>query len=305
LIKHVLLSSDIPLKIFITSHDEPLTRAVFDLASFLRCRFILHEVGKDVVEGDIRKYVETSLSEVRSPGCDDAGDMSKLIRQCGTLFIYAATAVHYIAGACGFSGNRLSAVASRSTTKRFQASLDDLYGQILEQACADMEEDEVNNMRHFAADIIFLQDTLPIQAIASLSEQDIRPDQLRQYLSPLHSVIHVPDQEEAAVTLFHASFFDFITNLTCCTINGSWYFASLSSFCFLFFPFLLESCWVVHSFMVCLLLLSCIRLFHSQLLSKIRKMSITTVGHATASSVLCLVAENLTENHPPLCLASY
>jgi hypothetical protein len=218
LIKLILRSSShIPLKIFIASRDEPLIRAAFDSASSLRHRFILHEVDKDVVEGDIRKYVETSLSGIHSPSCDDAQDVSKLIRQCGTLFIYAATAVRYITGARGFPNNRLSAVANCSTTKKFQNSLDDLYGQILEQACADMEEDEINNMRNYAADIVFLQDPLPIQAIASLSETDIRADQLRQCLSPLHSVVHVPDQEEAAVTLFHASFFDFVTDPTRCT----------------------------------------------------------------------------------------
>jgi hypothetical protein len=218
LIKLILRSvSHIPLKVFIASRDEPMIRATFDSASSLRHRFILHEVEKDVVEGDIRKYVETSLSEINSPGCDDAQDMSKLIHQCGTLFIYAATAVRYITGGRGFPSNRLSAIASRSTTKKFQASLDDLYGQILEQACTDMEEDEIEQMRDFAADIVFLRNPLPIQAIASLSETEIRANQLRQYLSPLHSVIRIPDQEEATVTLFHASFFDFITDPTRCT----------------------------------------------------------------------------------------
>jgi hypothetical protein len=80
-----------------------------------------------------------------------------------------------------------------------------------------MEEYEISNMRHFAADIVFLQIPLPIQVIASLSETDLHPDHLRQYLSPLCSVVHIPDQEGAAVTLFHASFFDFITDPARCT----------------------------------------------------------------------------------------
>jgi hypothetical protein len=174
-------------------------------------------VEKDVVEGDIRKYIETSLSEINNPDRDTTQDMSKLIHQCGTLFIYAATAVRYITGARGSPSKRLSAITNRSTTKIFQTSLDDLYGQILEQACTDMEEDEVDDMRKSVADIVFLQHPLAIKDIASLSETDIRADQLRQSLSPLHSVVHVPDQEEAAVTLFHASFFDFVTDPARCT----------------------------------------------------------------------------------------
>jgi hypothetical protein len=81
----------------------------------------------------------------------------------------------------------------------------------------DMEEDEINDMRNFAANIIFLGIPLPIQAIASLSETHIHADELRECISRLHSVVHIPDQEEAAVTLFHASFFDFVTDPARCT----------------------------------------------------------------------------------------
>jgi hypothetical protein len=64
--------------------------------------------------------------------------------------------------------------------------------------------------------VVFLQYPLPIKAIASLSMTKICADQLRQCLSSLHSVVHIPDEEGAAVTLFHASFFDFITDPTRC-----------------------------------------------------------------------------------------
>jgi hypothetical protein len=172
-------------------------------------------VEKDVVKDDIQMYIETSLSEINGP--HSTQDISKLVHQCGTLFIYAATAIRYIKAPGGSPSSRLSAIANRPMIRYFQASLDDLYGQILEQACADLEEDEIQEMRNFVADIAFLQYPLSIQAIASLSETNIRADQLRQCLSPLHSAVHVPDQEEAIVTLFHASFFDFVTDPTRCT----------------------------------------------------------------------------------------
>jgi hypothetical protein len=182
-------------------------------------------VEKDVVEGDIRKYVETSLSELDSPGRGHVqeawpppSEMSKLIGQCGRLFIYAATVIRYIMDPCGSPSKRLSNITSHSMTS-FQASIDDLYGQILKQACTGMEPDEVSDTRDFALLVVFLQTPLPITAIASLSETTMSPDQLRRYLSPLNSVVHVPDKEEAAVTLFHASFFDFVTDPTRCTAN--------------------------------------------------------------------------------------
>ena len=234
LIKLILQSvSSIPLKIFLASRDEGPIRAAFDTASSLRERFILHEVEKDVVEGDIRKYVEASLSQIDGPArghTEEAwpspSEMSKLIGQCGRLFIYAATAVRYITDPRGSPSKRLSHITSQSTTN-FHASIDDLYGQILDQACTGMEPYEISDTRDLALIIVFLQNPLSITAIASLSETKMSVHQLRQCLSPLHSVIHVPDKEEATVTLFHASFFDFVTDPSRCTTKRCCSFKAL------------------------------------------------------------------------------
>jgi hypothetical protein len=225
LIKLILQSaSHIPLKVFIASRDESPIRAAFDNASSLRQYFVLHEVEKEVVEDDIRKYVETSLAGVDNPGDDQSPDgwpspseLSKLIRQCGKLFIYAATAIRYIKECPGFYEGRLSSLTSGSEGKSFQGSLDDLYGQILERACMFMEEQEINFMRDLTSLVVFLRSPLTIKAISSLSGADNTARQLRHCISRLKSVIHVPDQEEAPVTLFHASFFDFVTDPTRCT----------------------------------------------------------------------------------------
>jgi hypothetical protein len=221
-IKHILKStSRIPLKVFIASRDEGMIRTAFDSASSLRDHFILHEVEKDVVEGDIRKYVETSLSQIKPGGhtqeaWPSPSEMLELIGQCGRLFIYAATVIRYIMDPRGSPSRRLSNITSQSTTG-FHTSIDDLYGQILEQACTGMEPDEVNDTRDVALLVVFLQTPLPIKAIASLSEKKMDADQLRHCLSQLNSVVHVPDKEDAVVTLFHASFFDFVTDPTRCT----------------------------------------------------------------------------------------
>jgi hypothetical protein len=82
--------------------------------------------------------------------------MLKLIGQCSRLFIYAATMVRYIMDPCGSPSRRLSNITSQSATG-FQASIDDLYGEILEQACTGMEQDEITEIRGFALLIVFLQ----------------------------------------------------------------------------------------------------------------------------------------------------
>ena len=222
LIQLILKStSTIPLKVFIASRDEPLIRRAFTSLSRLRTAFYLHEADKDVVKGDIQMYLVMSLAEIRADHghtldiWPPQSDISALLDRSGTLFIYAATAIRYISQGGSLYKSRLSAMANRdikSVSKLQTSTIDGLYEHILDQACESKEESEIIPMRQLVSMIVFLRNPLPIQAISSLSEIDAH-----LYLLPLTSVIHVPTHEEAAVTPFHASFPDFITDPTRCS----------------------------------------------------------------------------------------
>jgi hypothetical protein len=215
-------ASAIPLKIFIASRDEHLIRRAFTSRPEFRTAFHLHEADQDVVKGDIRVYLETSLAEIQKGNHDHISgtwppqsEISTLLDRSGTLFIYAATAIRYIAEGGPLYKSRLSIMANRdskSGSKLQTSTIDGLYERILAQACESKEESEVIPMRQLVSIIVFLRNPLPIQPIAFLSEIDAH-----LYLSPLTSVIHVPTQEEAAVTPFHASFPDFVTDPTRCS----------------------------------------------------------------------------------------
>jgi nucleoside-triphosphatase THEP1 len=222
LIRLILESASvIPLKVFIASRDELLIRRAFISLPRLRTAFYLHEADKDVVKGDIRVYLETSLAEIKadhghtSDTWPPLSEISALLDRSGTLFIYAATAIRYISQGGLLYKSRLSALANQDTksvTKLQTLTIDSLYEHILDQACESKEESEVIPMRQLVSMVVFLRNPLPIQAISSLSEIDAQ-----LYLSPLTSVIHVPTHEEAAVTPFHASFPDFVTDPTRCS----------------------------------------------------------------------------------------
>jgi hypothetical protein len=190
-------------------------------------------VEKDVVEGDIRRYIETSLAEFSSPDGDQSQDgpspseLSKLVSQCGKLFIYAATAIRYIKECPEFYEDRLSSLTNGSEGNSFQDSLDDLYGQILEQASMFMEKQEIGFVRDLTSLVVFLQSPLPIKAISSLSGTNKTARRLLECISRLKSVIHVPDQEDVPITLFHASFFDFVTDPARCTAKRCHSFKAL------------------------------------------------------------------------------
>ena len=122
-------------------------------------------------------------------------------------------AIRYIADGGQLYKSRLSAMANRDVkSSTLQTSdIDGLYKHILDQACKSKEEREVIPMRQLVLIVVFLRNPLPIQAISTLSERDAH-----LYLSPLTSVIHIPTHEEAAVTPFHASFPDFVSDATRC-----------------------------------------------------------------------------------------
>jgi hypothetical protein len=214
-------ASTIPLKIFIASRDEPPIRHAFTSLPNLRTAFYLHEADKDVVRDDIQRYLETSLAKIKENHGDTSDtwpqlfQISELLDRSGTLFIYAATAIRYISQGSPHYKSRLSDMVNRDIkpSNLQTKDIDGLYGDILEQACKFEEEKEVIPMRQLLSMIVFLRNPLPINAISSLSEIP----NAHLFLSPLTSVIHVPTNEEAAVTLFHASFPDFVTDPARCS----------------------------------------------------------------------------------------
>jgi len=223
LIRLILQSaSSIPLKFFIASRDEDLIHNTFYRHPELSTAFTLHEVEKQLVEDDIRKYIERSLLNIKSQGLDpilDAwpspSELSNLVDHSGRLFIYAATAIRYIHDGRKLYKSRLSIMANRDTMirSRLQTStIDGLYGHILEQACALREDWEVAIIKQLISIIVFLRNPLPIQAIVSLTELDAHP-----HLASISSVIHVPTQEDSPTAPFHASFPDFVTDPARCS----------------------------------------------------------------------------------------
>ncbi|GLB42001.1 hypothetical protein LshimejAT787_1100160 [Lyophyllum shimeji] len=215
-------ASAIPLKFFVTSRDEVLIRRAFCSIPELSTALQLHEVEKSVVEGDIRRYVERSLLEIKSLGLDQTLDawpapseLSRLVQHSGRLFIYAATALRYIHDGDQLYKSRLALMANQelNSASALQTSMiDDLYGHILEQACASKEVAERVLMRRLLSIIVFFRNPLPIEAIISLAEIDAH-----LYLPSFASVIHVPTHTDSAVAPFHASFPDFVTNRTRCS----------------------------------------------------------------------------------------
>ncbi|KAK7450144.1 hypothetical protein VKT23_013027 [Stygiomarasmius scandens] len=207
-----------PLKFFIASRDEDLIRAAFPSKLDTRDIFVLHEVEKDVVRVDIEKFLTKSMSDIPGRHGVDVDlhewpsrhELLAILDRSGILFIYAATVIRYIDHKLYRS--RL-AMLIEQRFRLGETNIDVLYRGILERAYADLELPEIEALRDILSFVLFLQNPLSIGTIADLS--GVKNAAL--YLTSLTSVIHIPTNQEAAVTPFHASFPDFITNSLRCS----------------------------------------------------------------------------------------
>ncbi|THU83497.1 WD40 repeat-like protein [Dendrothele bispora CBS 962.96] len=195
----------IPLKFVIASRDEgPFGR-----------RSACRRISETILELEVIHNRERDDDET-SDSWPPKDQLSTLVDHSSTLFIYAATAVRYISDGGYSYKSRLQILSTQVSVSetRFGSSLDDLYGGILKEACKSCDKGEISHMRDLVSIVVFLQNPLSLKAITSLSNINSH-----EYLSRLASVIHIPinNDSDAVVTPFHASFPDFLINITRCS----------------------------------------------------------------------------------------
>ncbi|CUA76103.1 Kinesin-like protein KIF21B [Homo sapiens] [Rhizoctonia solani] len=198
-----------PLKIFVTSRPENEIYNRMTLHSHAREVIHLHEIEKSLVQADIELYLLAELTNV-SPS---ASEIAELVRRSGALFIYAATLVRYIKsdGRLANPHNRLKSVLNITHEKTKQhEQIDALYTAILESVLNHdkLEAKEANDIRAVLQTVLFAQEPISIETIATLSGMD-DPARVLSAIQPLRSVLHQSEQTGVVSTL-HASFPDFM-----------------------------------------------------------------------------------------------
>ena len=208
-----------PLKFILTSRATTVIGKAFHHNSEYPLKTLsLHDVERSIVQEDIKTYLKNSLSAIvrRSeqplswPALDE---LEILLERSDRLFIYAATAVRYI-GAPDVDFRKRLAHITRLTPARMNTRIiDSLYNDVMRQAFhCELQADEVSARRETLSAVVFLFVPLSLEAITSLSDMDRLEGQVA--LAPFQSVIHVP--AAGPVTIFHASFPDFIVNASRC-----------------------------------------------------------------------------------------
>ena len=214
-----------PLKFFILSRPEDwIKRALRRVArpSLLQ-EFSLHNVAKSDVQRDIKTYLTSALSDIvesrsfspHDPPWPPEEELKALVVRSDGLFIYAATSIRYI-GARGVNfRRRLTEIARPGPTSVLQGStIDNLYLMIMDQAFDKLEDGERILRREVLTSVVLFQTPLSMTGMASLLHIPI--DQTKADLSLFHSVVHVPFGSHGHISIFHASFREFIVDPARC-----------------------------------------------------------------------------------------
>lgn len=212
------------LKFFLTSRPEVNIRQgfrdpVLDAAT-KTC--ILHEIENSVVDHDIERYLRVGFHHIgrRFSLLDDSHWPSddiirKLVKDSYRLFIFASTVIKFVGGEADDPIGQLEILheqATRAQSAGIQAfhTLDQLYYQVLQHALPPTRHpDTFTILKAIVGTIVLLCDPLSLKDLAALL--NIPTKVIRTALRRLHSVMTVPDDDAAMITLCHPSFHDYIT----------------------------------------------------------------------------------------------
>ncbi|KAJ6028153.1 hypothetical protein N7540_003729 [Penicillium herquei] len=139
-----------------------------------------------------------------------------LAQRTGRLFIYAATVCRFLEGS--FPEERLDTLLStESTDDSPTADLDEIYSMVLRQKITESAEKTtlIALFQKIVGTLILLNETLSPLSLSMLLDIPLR--KVRILLDMLRSILVVPDDDTAPVSLFHLSFHDFLLDETRCS----------------------------------------------------------------------------------------
>jgi cytidylate kinase len=216
------------VKLFVTSRNEDGLRKAF--ASIIQRNATqvvqLHEIEKSIVQEDIRVYLVHSFAKIIQDREDDLPgverwpsdlELTELLRRAGVLFVYAVTVINFVSYEVADPVKRLKLVmdAKANSTKEPFILLDALYTQVLKNVPpseAPLDDIVLSQLRSILGALVFSLEPLRVHAIVELTGRTLA--EVNPLVRRLAAVILGGGQEP--VSLFHPSFFDFITSSERC-----------------------------------------------------------------------------------------
>ncbi|KAL0952785.1 hypothetical protein HGRIS_007010 [Hohenbuehelia grisea] len=213
------------VKFLVASRPQRHIRDKFEASPAHDCLRILrlNDIQNDVVEHDIALYLSQQLGDIREGtnqrlGPKILGDwpspvqLEMLARRSGALFIYASTAVKYVGAED--PTERLQTLTTPIITigEPLTGDLDQMYRLVLSEALDTKKRntDEIARTKRVIWAILAAREQLSVTTIAKLLR--ITAASVRWSLEHVHAVIKVPPFDDGVVSIYHASFSDFLTS---------------------------------------------------------------------------------------------
>jgi len=177
----------------------------------------LHSVKRAEITADIQMYIGRSFArDICGPTWYTSADVCALASLSNGLFIFASTVVSYMRNSETSTNKKkrlvkLLSTASPSTV--VTGPLDDVYRFVLTQSSREdmVEPEELQETLRALACILAARTSLSVRALAEFRGRGV--DEMREALRRLHSVTHVPlNDDEPGLAIIHASFGDYLFN---------------------------------------------------------------------------------------------
>ncbi|KAJ1304277.1 hypothetical protein OPQ81_005437 [Rhizoctonia solani] len=178
-------SAGLPIKFIMFSRPEPQI------------------LGEAIVQADIKRYLETSLTGLH-PSEDQ---IQALVQKSGVLFFYAAIIVQYLSSKNFKHARTWLAIFLEGENV---IEVDKLYTSILQVALKDptLSEEDEDVIRQVLNVVVHAQEPLGVDSIATLLKLK-STDRVWAALQPLYSVLNISESGEYVAPL-HPSFSEYI-----------------------------------------------------------------------------------------------
>lgn len=212
------------LLFIVTSRPEERITALFeasrkDSLSDSTKPLLMQDIPLDVALKDLRLYVDHEFDDhvgVLSikPGWPSEEAKDALVRQSRGLFIYIVTAIKFIMDEAYRNPkgqiDSLTDPAENSSTP--QDFLSELYSKILVASYEKASEKLSGRLRDVLGTVVLAQESLSPSTIARLVELDVAD--VRNTLTGLHSVLHIPAVDSQPIRIIHPTFPEFVLQLS-------------------------------------------------------------------------------------------
>jgi hypothetical protein len=181
---------------------------------------VLHNISSTIVNHDIRIFLEHNLKLVaqeRSLAASWPGEQTikQLVQNASGLFIWAATACHFISEGKRFAAKRLDMILKHSSTaiNAPEKHLNEIYIAVLRHCISpdySLEEAEelLSVLKSILGGIVTLLSPLSNQSLSKVL--GIPQDEVDQTLNDLHAILDIPEDSTRPLRMHHPSFRDFL-----------------------------------------------------------------------------------------------